>query len=164
MGQGPIITSISAQIQGRYQQIHGMPLKASDMRAILSNTDYSYPQTGDLTKHIGPFPNIKLIFQKYFGDTESCMNISCESWETCSNGACVTPAGRCNSDSQCASNQVCSSDHYCRTSSSGTGGVSTGTVTNGCSISTSQSAINPFLLMLSVLALFTMFIKRKISK
>ena len=58
---------------------------------------YSHPQTGG--KHIGPQPDIKLIFEKYFNDTDPC------------NGGCklLCFLGECS----CDTNNDCNNDEFC---------------------------------------------------
>lgn len=111
-GASPIITATVAQIQGRYKaKNNGNILTPLQMREILKNPLYSYPQTGNTSEHIGPFPNIELIFKKYF-----CEEISCNFWEVCSEGECVLKEGNCVSSADCAENDICNPQtHFCET-------------------------------------------------
>ncbi|MBN2693327.1 endonuclease/exonuclease/phosphatase family protein [bacterium] len=44
-----------------------------------------------------------------------CLNVTCDSWKTCNsdNGNCELNSGRCDSASNCSTNQSCDSSHYC---------------------------------------------------
>jgi len=117
-GASPIITATVAQIQGRYKaKNNGNILTPLQMREILKNPLYSYPQTGNTSEHIGPFPNIELIFRNYFNDGGNpCDNINCNSWETCVNGECVLKEGNCVSSADCSENDICNPQtHICET-------------------------------------------------
>jgi len=82
----PMITSIVAQIQGRNKaKNNGAVISPSVMRDLLKNTNNSHPQTGDTTTHIGPLPDLELIFKNYFGDNsvKSCTGVTCSGKGTC---------------------------------------------------------------------------------
>ncbi len=113
-GASPIVTAICAQIQGHYKALNsGDVLTSTQMRDILKNPLHSYKQTGDLTKNIGNFPNIKLIFTNYF-NAPICEPI-CNFWEECVENSCVLKEEYCRDNSDCIGNLKCSqSEHICK--------------------------------------------------
>ncbi|MBN2693962.1 S8 family serine peptidase [bacterium] len=111
-GASPIITAISAQVQGRFKALNsGDVLTPTEMREILKNPNYSYKQMGNTLEHIGPFPNIKLIFVNYF---QEC-NPLCDFWERCVDTSCLLKDGYCETDSNCENGLKCSQiEHICK--------------------------------------------------
>ena len=109
--QNARVTATVAQIQGRYKaKNNGQILTPSQMREILKNPLYSYPQTGNTTEHIGPFPNIELIFRKYF-----CEEVTCDFWQICQEGECVLKEGSCISNEDCYETDICDiQTHTCK--------------------------------------------------
>ena len=107
-GASPMITGIVAQLQSRYKEKNsGECLNAKEIRDIIKNPNYSNPQRGnDLTEHVGPQPDIKLIFENYLGDYDLCAP-SCGEWAECSQTGCIVKEGRCDK------NETCSSSEYC---------------------------------------------------
>jgi len=56
----PIVAGSAACLQGRYNALYGAALTADDIRRILNNT--GTPQTGVVSQHIGPRPNLTAAF------------------------------------------------------------------------------------------------------
>jgi len=106
-GASPIITGIIAQIQGRYKEKNdGAVLTPKQIRDLLQDTKYSHAQTGGL--HIGPQPDIELIFKNYFNDTTPCNN---ECKVSCTEGVCD-----CSKNVDCNSGKFCNEDKFCEDS------------------------------------------------
>lgn len=116
-GASPMITGITAVLQSRYKEKNnGQTLNAIQIREILKDPNNSRPQNGDeVTEHIGPQPDIELIFRNYLNDVYSC-DPKCSDWEYCDqdNAICKPQDNRCNENEYCSSELDCKiSTHTC---------------------------------------------------
>jgi len=116
-GASPIITGISALVQSRYMEKNNNDtLTSQQIREILKNPLYSHKQKGDeINEHIGPLPDLKLIFKLYFNDNYTCQP-HCEDWEYCKQdeAVCKNLQGRCSFDSDCTEDKICDTKtHNC---------------------------------------------------
>lgn len=68
----PVVTSAFALAQAYYKQKTGTMMGTQELLTILKNT--GYPQGGDTTKHIGPFPNVQAAMQAI--DTQLAVSAS----------------------------------------------------------------------------------------
>ncbi len=116
-GASPMITGVAAVVQSRYKEKNnGETLTAAQMRDILKNPENSREQRGDeVYEHIGPQPDIELIFRNYFNDNYSC-SPKCYEWEYCiqEDAVCKPQKDRCNKNEDCGNNLDCNMNtHFC---------------------------------------------------
>jgi len=116
-GASPMITGVVALLQSRYKEKNnGNLLTAKEIRAIIKDPDNSRAQNGDdLTEHIGPQPDIELIFRNYLNDNYSC-EPKCNEWEYCNQdtASCILNENMCNQNEDCSTGFDCNMDsHVC---------------------------------------------------
>jgi hypothetical protein len=114
-GASPMITGVAALLQSRYKQKNpNKYLTSIEIREILKNN--GHPQNGnELTEHIGPLPDIKLIFENYLNDVYNCVP-KCSDWEYClfEEANCKPKENMCNVNEDCSSDKDCNTvTHEC---------------------------------------------------
>lgn len=100
----PMIAATAAQLQGRYKAVYNSVLSPIELRAVLKMSQHSNPQEGDITKHIGPQPEIKKIFDSCF---KPCGETYCQYYQRCSESRCVTESDFCSDQDDCGTGDTC---------------------------------------------------------
>jgi hypothetical protein len=103
----PIVAGAVALLESIAQAETDEPLSPQAVRELLAST--GTPQTGDMSRRIGPLPNL-VEAVTLIGSSTECGNGTCEAGETCS--SCATDCGSCQpqcGNGTCEAGETCSS-------------------------------------------------------